>query len=241
MQVEKQYVIIVDIKNSTKFSNYTYLILSISRKENNMKKIVLAFIAALLFANFFTSLTFGWSCNNHTIIAQEADFGAIDACATDKRKDFTHYVNNTSNHVVTSSDFQNANNRNGELYKEIYLLSNMLFNGQKLSDKEKQDFIHIVGDLSNPMHNVVFAGYNHDHHKAYDGMHLTNACINHNVHYEIKTEAEFIDKAVEIANAAEKAGYTDITDGKMHFTDADACALASKSVALLSAVKDKLQ
>ncbi|MCG6535794.1 MAG: hypothetical protein L7F78_14120 [Syntrophales bacterium LBB04] len=45
-------------------------------------------------------------------------------------------------------------------------------------------------------------------------MKITAACIDHSLKYEIKTRVEFIAKAAEIANEAEKVGYDDMRGKK---------------------------
>lgn len=183
-------------------------------------------------------LASGWTCQNHLLIAEEAGLSRIDACASDTRRDFSHIVRNSKNHIVVPADFEGGL-ASEELYHRIYELSWKLFNGERLGEKEKQDLVHYVGEISNPMHNVIFRGFNKKHHALYDSPEITSACISRH-RWHITTHADFVARVAATAEAARMTGYEDMEDGVMDFNEATACAFASESVALLRSIRKKL-
>ena len=134
------------------------------------KKIPLILFLIILSA----TQVYGWTCAGHTYIVQEATEN-INACASDARRSCKHYVNNEREKAITASDFSNGDTKNGDLYKKIYDLSKMVFNNTPLNDNDKEDLIHLLGDMSNPMHHVIYEGYNRKHHKEYDHIFLGNS------------------------------------------------------------------
>ena len=178
---------------------------------------------------------YGWTCAGHTYIAQEA-FANTDACVTDARRSFKHYVNNEREKTITANDFSNGDTTNGDLYKKIYDLSKIVFDNKPLSNIDREDLIHLLGDLSNPMHHVIYEGYNRKHHKEYDHIFLGNSCVKANSVDSIKNHAQFIEAAVKLANEAKNAGYSDIDADSMIGTLNNVCALASQSATPIKAI-----
>lgn len=182
-----------------------------------------------------TTQVHGWTCPGHTSIAQEGSAN-LNACVTDNRRTFKHYVNNDRDKTITADDFSSGDTSNGDLYNKIYDLSKKVYENRKLNNLEKEDLIHLLGDLSNPMHNVIYKGYNKKHHKEYDSIDLGKSCVKANSVDLIQTHQQFIESAVKLANDAKSAGYTDIDNDNMNATQADACKLASQSATLIKAI-----
>jgi len=196
-----------------------------------MKKTLLTFFLMILSA----TQVYGWTCAGHTYIAQEA-FANTDACVTDARRSFKHYVNNERGKTITANDFSSGDTTNGDLYKKIYDLSKIVFDNKPLSNTDREDLIHLLGDLSNPMHHVIYEGYNKRHHKEYDHIFLGNSCVKANSDDSIINYEQFIEAAVKLANDAKNAGYSDIDADSMIGTRNIVCTLASQSATLIKAI-----
>jgi hypothetical protein len=182
-----------------------------------------------------TTQAYGWSCAGHTSIAQGVSTNT-DACVTDARRSFKHYVNNERGKTITANDFSNGDTENGDLYKKIYDLSKIVFDKKPLSTTDREDLIHLLGDLSNPMHNVIYEGYNKKHHREYDNTDLGKSCVKVNSVDSIQNHAQFIDVAVKLANDAKRIGYSDIDADSMADTQNEACSLASQSATMIKAI-----
>jgi len=196
-----------------------------------MKKTLLILFLIILSA----TQVYGWTCAGHTYIVQEATAN-INACVTDGRRSFRHYVNNERGKTITANDFSSGDTANGDLYKIIYDLSKIVFDKKTLSTTDREDLIHLLGDMSNPMHHVIYEGYNRKHHKEYDHIFLGNRCVKASSVDSIKNHAQFIEAAVKLVNEAKNAGYDDIDADNMMGTRNIVCTLASQSATLIKAI-----
>ncbi len=203
------------------------------------KAVVFVFVNVCLLLTLAAPQVHGWSCPGHTSIVQEGSSNS-DACVTDNRHSFKHYVNNEKDKTITVEDFSNGDPTKGDLYKKIYDLSEKVYDNKPLSKTEKEDLVHSLGDLSNPMHNVIYEGYNKEHHGEYDKISLSKSCVEAKSIDTIQTHKQFIEAAVILANEAKKAGYVDIDANNMNFTRNNACKLASQSATLISAVVKRM-
>jgi hypothetical protein len=210
-------------------------------------KIILAcFITLLGSFNF----AYGWNCKGHVTIARVAASDSSvpsiltgdEVCAPDRKSSrqytFTHYVNNDETHIIVSNDFSVTQPELGQLYERIYSLSKEAYDGSELTLDEKIDLIHALGDMSNPMHHIIYQGFNKDNHSRYDNYYLDPACMT--TISDIADHESFIAAAVKLANQAKLIGYRDKNANAMMMTKNEACNLTSQSVNLIKAVEKRM-
>ncbi|MDY0199205.1 MAG: hypothetical protein RBR68_15480 [Tenuifilaceae bacterium] len=182
-------------------------------------------IIAIIIALTITSDAVAWNCATHTLIAQEAGYTGIDACAPDEAKtleerSFKHWKNTPADIHVTKDNF-NTLPYDGNLYEKLVELKGKA----TLTVIETQELVHAAGDISQPLHNAAYDDYNKAQHKAYDNIPVTAECLT-----VLPVPTDAVTYAAEIAEQARVTAYTHA------FTQEQACYAVSQSVALAKAL-----
>jgi hypothetical protein len=163
----------------------------------------------------------GWNDETHIAIARVAGYEKwYNAAGADMAKikagDLernNHYANNPLDGVVTRQTVleqagqYDTDDQNGHLYGAI-IASVREYQKKKAAGKyggyHMAYCAHYVGDLSMPLHNIIYDTYNRSHHKQMDG--IINGEVLENLSeieiypIVINTEEELADEIVRIAN-----------------------------------------
>ncbi len=135
-----------------------------------------------------TNTSYGWHDRTHIAVAKAAGydywFNAAGADITKvkagAREEKNHYFNNYINEAVTDKmvidqapRYDNPSDEEGHLYGAIIsALRNyrMDKNAGKYAEYHMAFAAHYMGDLSQPLHNILYDQYNKTHHSTNDGI-----------------------------------------------------------------------
>jgi len=195
-----------------------------------MKKIFLGFVAVFLSVCFF-SPAMAWHDRTHIAVGIAAGFDqAYNLAAPDVAKlkayhveDYNHYVNNEEKDEITPelirSQIQKYNlgiegEEKGHLYGAIVAAIRAYRDESGAGKFATYHLVyagHYIGDLSMPLHNIVYDKFNADHHSLNDGIveneiltNITNVKLSP---ITIKNEDDLIQNIVRIAKKAKDLGY----------------------------------
>jgi hypothetical protein len=218
-----------------------------------MKKVVWYILAILIIC----SPAWAWHDETHLSIAKAAgynkwynaagaDMAKIKAGGSEKRN---HYVNNPQGTVVTArmvlgqAAFYNKSfDLKGHLYGAI-IASIREYKTTTLKGKYAEYHLafcaHYVGDLSQPLHNTLYNGYNRRNHSETDGIIddevLDNLDRIEIYPIEIETEIDLAEEIARIANLSMKLGYQLQKKGRM-LSKQEAYRQISHSASLFKAI-----
>lgn len=137
---------------------------------------------------FYTTPSYSWHDQTHLSIAKAAGckawYSAIGADmakvkAGDLEK-FNHYFDNYGNNAVTEKivldqarNYNNPTDEEGHLYGAI-IAALRDYKQSKAAGKYAEYYLgyasHYIGDLSQPLHNTAYDGFNKSHHNFNDGI-----------------------------------------------------------------------
>ncbi|MBR9986265.1 MAG: hypothetical protein KFF68_10165 [Desulfosarcina sp.] len=178
---------------------------------------------------FHPALGLAWHDETHIAIAKAAgyekwfnaagaDITKIKAGDIEKRN---HYVYNPSTTIVTAqmvlgqADRYNVpHDTQGHLYGAIIAATRAYrttTQSGKYAEYHMAFCAHYVGDLSQPLHNILYSPYNQQYHTATDGIinHevLNNLSLIEMYPIEIRSEMDLANEIARIANLSLKLGY----------------------------------
>jgi len=189
---------------------------------------IITLLAVFVVASF-TGISYPWHDETHIAIAKAtgykkwynatgADMAKLKAGNEEKRN---HYVNNSrATTVKPETVLQQAQNYNnptdimGHLYGAIIASVRDYLKARddgKYGEYHLAFCAHYVGDLSQPLHNILYNSYNRKYHKTTDG--IINDEVLDNLDkikiYPIKIESEkdLANEIARIANLSLKKGY----------------------------------
>ena len=186
---------------------------------------------------FFSTQGWAWHDETHLAIAKAAgyekwynsagaDITKIKAGDVEKKN---HYVNNPPGTIITAEMVLNQADRynkpfdlKGHLYGAI-ISSIREYRRTKLKGKYAEYHLafcaHYVGDLSQPLHNILYNTYNMKNHTATDGIIedevLGNLSKIDIYPIEIQSEEDLSREVARIANMSLKLGYQLEIEGRL--------------------------
>lgn len=217
----------------------------------------LYFIMAVSILAVVNPVTAGaWNDETHIAVARAAgyakwynasgaDMAKIKAGAVESKN---HYVNNPLDTVVTPEmvlsqvELYNQIEKKGHLYGAI-LASLREYRKDKSAGNYGENHMgfcaHYVGDLSMPLHNIVYDDYNRAYHKEMDGI-INDEVLDNFSRIEIypiavETEADLAREVARIANLSIALANRLETE-KRQLTEAEAYLQIGHSASLLRAI-----
>lgn len=205
----------------------------------------------------FVGSSYPWYDETHIAIAKAAGYKKWhNAAGADMAKlkagdveKLNHYVNNPRGTTVTPEmifqqvkKYNKTNDPNGHLYGAIIgsVRDYLIFKKEgKYGEYHLAFCAHYVGDLSQPLHNMLYDSYNRKYHQITDG--IINDAVLDNMDkikiYSIKIESEkdLANEIARIANLSSKRGYQ-IEDEKRLLTKEEAYQQISHSASLFKAI-----
>jgi hypothetical protein len=178
--------------------------------------------------------------------AAGADITKIKAGDTEKKN---HYVNNPPGTVVTpamvlrqAALYNDPSDQKGHLYGAI-IASIREYRTTKLTGKYAEYHLafcaHYVGDLSQPLHNILYDTYNRKYHVATDGIIesevLSNLPLIKVYPIKIESEADLAREVARIANLSINLGYRLEKENRM-LSKQEAYKQISQSASLLHGI-----
>jgi hypothetical protein len=206
----------------------------------------------------FTSFSYSWDKLTHIMIGKFACFILSDSLGfpdDNKKNDETtrndHYSNLAKDSTITTlfikhglklfnSDSENYHN-GGELYSAI-----IHYVRDYIRTKNKINLVfagHLIGDLSNPLHNIVYDDFNKLHHKYNDDILKNCKKWTSKITYKnmyIYNEADLIRHITNIAKSSQKLGYK-LEKKNRDMTCREAKIQISQSISLFRAVLNYVQ
>jgi hypothetical protein len=183
--------------------------------------------------------------------AAGADITKIKAGAIEEKN---HYFNNFRNATVTDkmvleqvSRYDSPSDEEGHLYGAIIAALRNYRNGKnagKYSEYHRAFAVHYIGDLSQPLHNVIYDNFNKSHHSSNDGIVDTGILDNiGNIEkrmYDIELRPDSFDEDVarevaRIANISRQLAFK-IKAENRNMTREEAYVQLGHSASLLRAV-----
>jgi hypothetical protein len=153
-----------------------------------MNRIFIRFVIFLFLTISISGTSWGWHDKTHIAIAKAAGykywFNAAGADITKVKagalEEKNHYFNNYNNVDVTykmvldqANRYNDPNDEEGHLYGAI-ISSLRDYRSSKLAGKYAEYYmafaVHYIGDLSQPLHNVLYDNFNKTHHSINDGI-----------------------------------------------------------------------
>jgi len=223
-----------------------------------MKKVPVGFLAIFLFICSF-SPAMAWHDRTHIAVGIAAQFDqSYNLAAPDVAKlkayhveDYNHWVNNEEKDEITPElirgQIQKYNlgiegEEKGHLYGAI-VAAIRAYRDESHAGKYGAYHLayagHYIGDLSMPLHNIVYDKFNADHHGLNDGIveneilaNITNVKISP---VTIKNEDDLIQNIVRIAKKAKDLGYKMRKENR-DMTKKEAYEQLSDSASLFKAV-----
>ncbi len=224
---------------------------------NKKQNILLLIILILL-----SSTGYAWHDKTHIAIAKAAGYQYwYNAAGADITKvkagdveEKNHYFNNYENETVTDKMvlnqvklYNSPTDNEGHLYGAI-VAALKDYQKKKASGRFPEYYmafaVHYIGDLSQPLHNMPYDGFNRAHHSANDGIVDENILdnikeIEKNM-YEIKLSKENFDEDLakeiaRIANISRQLGFK-IKAENRDMTKGEAYVQLGHSASLLKAV-----
>jgi hypothetical protein len=230
-----------------------------------MKKYLYALALPVLFV--LSSTGHAWHDKTHIAIARAAGyqywFNAAGADITKIKagdiEEKNHYYNNYENKPVTDKivldqvkQYNSPTDDEGHLYGAI-VAALRDYQKKKSSGKYAEHYmafaVHYIGDLSQPLHNILYDHFNKTHHSANDGIVDKDILdkikeIEKNM-YDIKLTNDNFDEDLakeiaRIANISRQMGMKLKADNR-NMTKENAYAQLGHSASLLRAVLNALQ
>lgn len=217
---------------------------------------------ALVLSVFPSTSSHAWHDRTHIAVAKAAGYDYwFNAAGADIAKikagsieEKNHYFNNYKNEVVTDKmvleqvpRYDSPSDEEGHLYGAIIAALRSYRNGKnagKYSEYHRAFAVHYIGDLSQPLHNVIYDNFNKTHHSANDGV------VDHGIldnigeiekrMYDIKLRADSFDEDVareiaRIANISRQLAFKMKAENR-DMTQEEAYAQLGHSASLLKAV-----
>jgi hypothetical protein len=197
-----------------------------------------------------------WHDETHLAIAKAAGYtkwynstGADMAkLKAGDKEGHNHYVNNPPGTVVTpemvlaQAEKYDQIDENGHLYGAIIASVRDYIREKKKGKYAKYHMgfcSHYVGDLSQPLHNILYNSFNREHHDKTDGI-INREVLNNLQRIEvypivIDSEANLAKEIAKIANLSLKLGYRIEAEGRL-LTEEEAYGQISHSASLLKAI-----
>jgi len=219
------------------------------------RSITVAILMFLLVPQFHTA--WAWNDETHVAIAKAAGYKKwFNAAGADMIKvkanrieKANHFANNPRGTVVTAQmvfsqvpAYNRSGDRHGHLYGAIIAAVRHYLKSKKSGKYGEYHLAfaaHYIGDLSQPLHNILFDDYNRKYHGATDALvnaevldHLDRIRI-HEIH--IRSEADLAREIARIANRAMTLGYRLEAENRM-LTRREAYAQLGHSASLFRAV-----
>jgi hypothetical protein len=221
------------------------------------KPITVAILMFLLFPPFHAA--WAWNDETHVAIAKAAGYQKwFNAAGADMIKvkagpieKANHFANNPRGTVVTAQMVLGqvaAYNRSGDPHGHGRLYGAIIAAIRDyLKEKKRGKYgeyhlafaAHYIGDLSQPLHNILYDDYNRKHHAATDAIvnaevldHLDRIKI-HEIH--IRSEADLAREIARLANRSMALGYR-LEDENRMLTRREAYTQLSQSASLFKAV-----
>ena len=220
-----------------------------------MKKSVAFILAVAIF--IFPTSGLAWYDETHIAIAKAAgyekwfnaagaDITKIKAGDIEKKN---HYVNNPPTTMITTWMVLNQ----AELYNDPYDSMGHLYGAIIGAIRDYKTAIqegkypeyhlafcaHYVGDLSQPLHNILYDEYNDQNHKITDGIInkevLNNLSLIEIYPIEIHSESDLAEQVARIANLSMKLGYQ-LEQEKRIISKQEAYRQVSHSASLFRAI-----
>jgi hypothetical protein len=206
-------------------------------------------LGMVLFILSINANAYAWKGDVHNLIAEKAGFTGIDAACpdrSDKGKFSNHYYNAEENEKITAAFIKKQANdydtgiQKGALYGAIWGSFNSVMAAEPIekSCKPIEYFVHYMGDLSAPFHNILRDQWTKDNHGRND-----KADLNMIDDEELSTvrltncSDDLLAKVAELANTSKEIGYKQYNDKVPDVSDADKKAQIIKSINLLRGVK----
>jgi hypothetical protein len=228
------------------------------RREVSMKRkksflVVLSTLALLL---FFAGSTGAWYDETHVAIAKVTGYPKwFNACGADMIKVkarsmemSNHYTNNPPDTVITPDTVfsqikrYNTNDPTGHLYGAIIASLRDYIQARwdgKYGEYHLAFCAHYVGDLSMPLHNTLYNGFNRKNHATVDG--IINDEVLDNLDrialypISLDTERSLAEEIARIANISMKLGYQLEAEDRL-LTREEAYRQISHSASLFKAI-----
>jgi len=203
-----------------------------------------------------SAAAWAWNDETHIAIARAAGYAKwYNAAGADlakvkagKTESNNHYVNNSLDTVVTpemvlsQAGRYNRIEAKGHLYGAI--ISSLRKYQKAIQDGEYGEYhmgycAHYVGDLSMPLHNIVYDEYNRTHHREMDGI-INDEVLDNQSRIDIypvviKSEANLAAQIARIANLSiTLANHLEAENRKL--TKDEAYLQISHSASLLHAI-----
>ncbi len=198
-----------------------------------------------------------WNDETHVAIAKAAGYRKwFNAAGADMIKvkanqieKANHFANNPRGTVVTAkmvfsqvAAYNRSGDPHGHLYGAIIAAVRDYLQGKKQGKYGEYHLAfaaHYIGDLSQPLHNILYDDYNRKHHAATDAIvnaevlaHLDRIQI-HEIH--IRSEKDLAREIARIANRSMALGYR-LEDEKRMLTRREAYTQLGHSASLFRAV-----
>jgi hypothetical protein len=232
-----------------------------------MNRLHVRFVILISLIISFSGTSWAWHDKAHMAIAKAAgykywyngagaDITKIKAGASEEKN---HFFDNYKNADVTSkmvleqaNRYNDPNDEEGHLYGAI-ISSLRDYRSSKLTGKYSEYYmafaVHYIGDLSQPLHNVVYDGFNKTHHSTNDGIIddevLDNIDKIQKNMYEINLRPDHFEEDVareiaRIANISRILGLKMRAENR-NMTREEAYAQLGHSASLLKAVLNDLE
>ena len=224
---------------------------------NKMKKTYINLILQIFIMIFFAGSASAWFGKTHIAVAKAGGYkNWYNAAAADLAKlkagdieQYNHYVNNRRGTVITpeivleqAEKYNNPRDRDGHLYGAI-ISSVRLYIKDKRAGRYPEDHmaycVHYVGDLSMPLHNILFNDFNKKHHMEMDGI-IEKDILNVQSKIKIKkitikTEEDLAREIAGIGNISMELAFR-LEDENRMMTQEEAYRQVSYSASLLGAI-----
>lgn len=230
--------------------------------RKTIKKVTYAVFVQLLLLVVLSGSAHAWFGKTHLAIAKAAGYrNWHNAAAADLAKmkagnieEYNHYVNNRRGTVINpgmvidqAKKYNNPRDRDGHLYGAI-VASVRLYLKDKKKGRYPEDHmaycVHYVGDLSMPLHNILYNDYNKKYHMEMDGIiehgimdNLSKIKIEKIV---IKNEKDLVKEIVRIANISKDLAFR-LEDENRMITEEEAYRQVSYSASLLKAILEYVE
>lgn len=206
-------------------------------------------IFLVLLALFINTTAYAWKGDVHRFIADKSGFKDIDASCpdrSDKGKFSNHYYNADKDEVISSNFIKKQESnydtgaQKGALYGAILGSYKAVVDAEPIekSCKPIEYFVHYMGDLSAPFHNILRDQWTKDNHGRNDKADLGMIDDDDLATVKLSNCSEdLLSKIADIANESCRIGYQQFDEKIPDVSDADKKAQIIKSINLLRGVK----
>jgi hypothetical protein len=221
-----------------------------------MKRILQIPLIILLVIAFLTPSAFAWFDETHLAIAKVAGYSKwYNAAAADvarakikKLEGYNHYSNNLRETVITpemvlqQAELYDKPDPKGHLYGAI-VGSLRAYQETKQKDRYAENLMawtaHYIGDLSMPLHHMMYNDFNKKYHLPNDGVIEDEVLGNLDkiplYEINIESEADLAEEIARIANLSKDLGYKLEEEDRLMTKD-EAYQQLGHSASLLKAV-----